>query len=67
MGCSGGKSALRLFSVFRDLRRRPYWGNHFWSQGYGVGTVGLDEEKRRKYVKYQERQERRQEELRFSQ
>ena len=27
-----GKSALRWFSVSRDLRRRPYWGNHFWSQ-----------------------------------
>ena len=67
MGRVKGKSALRLFSVFRDLRRRPYWGNHFWSQGYCVGTVGLDEEKIRKYVKYQERQERRQEELRFSQ
>lgn len=67
MGRIKGKSALRLFSVFRDLRRRPYWGNHFWSQGYCVGTVGLDEDKIRKYVKYQERQERRQEELRFGQ
>ena len=65
MGRVKGKSALRLFSVFRDLRRRPYWGNHFWSQGYCVGTVGLDEEKIRKYVKYQEQQERRQEEFRF--
>jgi putative transposase len=67
MGRVKGKSALRVFSVFRDLRRRPYWGNHFWSQGYCVGTVGLDEEKIRKYVKYQEQQERRQEELRFGQ
>jgi hypothetical protein len=31
-----------------------------------VGTVGLDEEKIRKHVKYQERQEQRQEEFRFS-
>ena len=67
MGRVKGKNALRVFSVFRDLRRRPYWGNHFWSQGYCVGTVGLDEEKIRKYVKYQEQQERRQEELRFGQ
>jgi len=27
MGRVKGKSALRLFSVFRDLRRRPYWGS----------------------------------------
>ena len=66
MGRVKGKSALRLFSVFRDLRRRPYWGNHFWAQGYCVGTVGLDEEKIRKYVKYQERAEQRQEEFRFA-
>jgi putative transposase len=67
MGRVKGKSTLRLFSMFRDLRRRPYRGNHFWAQGYWVGTVGLNEEKIRKYVKYQEQQERRQEEFRFSQ
>ena len=39
-------------------------GNHFWAQGYCVGTVGLDEDMIRKYVKYQERQEQKQEELR---
>src|ERR1041384_3915423 len=65
LGWVKGKRALRLFSVFRDLRRRPYWGNHFWAQGYRVGAVGLDEEKIRKDAKYQEQQERRQEEFRF--
>ena len=40
--------------------------NHFWAQGYCVGTVGLDEDMIRKYVKWQEKQERRQEELQFS-
>ncbi len=34
MGRLKGKTAIRLFSVFRDLRRRPYWGNHFWVEGY---------------------------------
>jgi Transposase and inactivated derivatives len=48
MGRLKGKSAIRLFGAFRDLRRRPYWGNHFWVEGYCVGTVGLDEEKIRK-------------------
>jgi len=60
-----GKSALRIFSVFRDLRRKRYWGNHLWTPGYCVGTVGRDEEQIRKYVKYQERAERKQEEFRF--
>jgi putative transposase len=61
-----GKSAIRVFSAFRDLRQRRYWGNHFWAQGDCVGTVGLDEEMIRKYVKWQEKQAQRQEEFRFS-
>ena len=67
MGRVKGKSALRVFSVFRDLRKKRYWGNHLWSPGYCVGTVGLDEEQIRKYVKYQERADRKQEEFRFGQ
>jgi len=66
MGRLKGKTAIRVFSVFRDLRRQRYWGNHFWAQGYCVGTVGLDEEMIRKYVKWQEKQEQRQEQFRFS-
>jgi putative transposase len=66
MGRTKGKTAIRVFSVFRDLRRHKYWGNHFWSPGYCVGTVGLNEEQIRKYVKYQEEVEQRQEAFRFS-
>ena len=65
MGRTKGKTALRVFSVFRDLRQKRYWGNHFWRPGYCVGTVGLNEEQIRKYVKYQEEKEREQEEFRF--
>ena len=43
---------------FKELKQRPYWGNHFWARGYCVDTVGLDEEKIRAYVKYQEKRER---------
>lgn len=44
---------------FRHLKHRPYWGDHFWARGYCVDTVGLDAEKIRKYVKYQQDQEKR--------
>lgn len=54
MGRVKGKGALRVFSVCRELRRKPYWGNHFWAKGYCVDTVGLDAEMIRKYVKWQE-------------
>ena len=66
MGYLKGKSAIRVLSVFRDLRRHRFWGHHFWAQGYCVGTVGLDAEMIRKYVKWQEKAEQRQEEFRFS-
>jgi putative transposase len=37
MGRLKDKSAIRVFSAFRDLRQRRYWGHHFWAQGYCVG------------------------------
>ena len=58
MGIIKGRTAIRVFNKFRKLKKRPYWGNHFWSRGYCVDTVGLDAEKIRLYVKYQEAKER---------
>jgi putative transposase len=58
VGTLKGRTAIRVFNRFRELKRRPYWGNHFWARGYCADTVGLDAEKIRKYVRYQERKER---------
>ena len=58
MGILKGKTAIGIFKHFPNLRRKPYWGNHFWSRGYCVSTIGLDEEKIRRYVRYQEDNER---------
>ncbi|MBL7188876.1 MAG: transposase [Phycisphaerae bacterium] len=60
-----GRTAIRLLRRFPDLRKRRYWGNHFWTKGYCVDTVGLDEDKIRQYVKYQEDKERREEQMKF--
>ena len=57
VGMIKGKSALRVFSKFKNLKEKKYWGNHFWSRGYCVDTVGLDLDMIRKYVKYQEKRE----------
>ena len=54
MGILKGKTAIKLFKSYLQLKKKPYWGNHFWSRGYCVDTIGLDEEKIKKYVKYQE-------------
>jgi putative transposase len=59
MGIVKGRTAIRVFNKFRTLKKKPYWGNHFWASGYCVDTIGLDEEKIRRYVQYQEAKERR--------
>ena len=64
-GTVKGRTAIRVFKQFPYLKRKPYWGNHFWAKGYCVDTVGLDAEMIRKYVKYQENKERREEQLHF--
>jgi len=45
----------------RYIKKKPYWENNFWSRGYYVSSIGLDENKIRKYVKYQEEIERQKE------
>ena len=57
MGYLKGKIALRLFLQYENLGRR-YWGRHLWTRGYCVSTAGLDEDKIRKYVQWQEKQEK---------
>jgi len=65
MGVVKGKTAIKIFKSYPQLKKKPYWGNHFWSRGYCVDTIGMDEEKIRKYVKYQEKQEQKEEEQGF--
>ena len=66
MGRLNGRSAIRVLRRFSYLRQRRYWGNHFWAPGYCVDTIGLDAEMIRKYVQYQERKERKTEQLRLN-
>ena len=54
VGMVKGRTAIRVLQRFRELRQKPYWGNHFWTKGYCVDTVGLDLEKIQAYVQYQD-------------
>jgi len=58
MGIIKGKTAIKIFKSFSGLKKKPYWGNHFWARGYFSSTVGIDEDKIRRYVKYQEEKEK---------
>lgn len=66
MGTLKGKTAIKIFKSYPQLRTKPYWGNHFWAKGYCVDTIGLDEDKIKKYIKYQEEQERIEEQQRLN-
>ena len=58
IGFLKGKSAVRIHRELMSARRVK--GMHFWSRGYCVSTVGLDEQTVRKYIRHQEEEEKRQ-------
>ena len=47
------KSSEYLRREFPELCKK-YWGMHIWARGYFVSTVGIDREVIRKYVKEQQ-------------
>ena len=65
VGYIKGKSAIHLARVYAE-RRRNYVGQHFWARGYFVSTVGRDEEVIREYIRNQEVEDARLEQLSVS-
>ena len=53
-----GKSAIHLARVYGE-RQRNYRGQHFWTRGYFVSTVGRDEATIRTYIQRQEAEDQR--------
>ena len=62
VGYMKGKSAIHLARVYGE-RKRGFTGQHFWARGYFVSTVGRDEETIRQYIRNQEEEDRRLEQL----
>ena len=58
IGFLKGKSAVRIHRQI--LKQKRVTGLHFWSRGYCVSTVGLDEQTVREYIRTQEKLEKRQ-------
>ena len=64
IGLIKGKSAIHLARVYGE-RRRNFTGQHFWARGYFVSTVGRDEAVIREYIRRQEEEDRRLDQLNF--
>ena len=56
VGFIKGKSAIFIARNFTG-RRRNFVGESFWARGYYVSTVGLDESVVRNYIKDQEKED----------
>jgi putative transposase len=57
IGFLKGKSAIRAHYEF-GKRKAPTQQKNFWSRGYFVSTVGIDEETIRNYVRNQDEQDK---------
>jgi putative transposase len=62
IGYIKGKSAIHLARVYGE-KRRNFVGQHFWARGYFVSTVGRDEEVIRRYIRHQEEEDKRLEQI----
>ena len=62
VGFIKSKSAIHVARVYGE-RKRNFVGQHFWARGYYVSTVGRDEAVIRAYIRQQELEEERLEQL----
>ena len=58
VGFLKGKSAISIARNYMG-RKKNFTGQSFWARGYHVSTVGRDEEVIRNYIKHQEQEDRR--------
>ena len=64
VGYVKGKSAIHIARTYLG-RKKNFVGQHFWARGYFVSTVGRDEDTVREYIKTQEAEDRRQDQMKL--
>lgn len=64
VGYLKGKSAISIARRFMG-RAKNFTGENFWARGYFVSTVGLDEEMVRAYIRHQEKEDERYDQLKL--
>ena len=64
VGYLKGKSAIHIARTYRG-RDKNFTGESFWARGYFVSTVGRDEVKIREYIRNQEKEDVRLDQLKL--
>ena len=64
VGYIKGKSAIHLARSYGE-RKRNFVGQHFWARGYFVSTVGREEAVIREYIRTQEEEDKRLDQLKL--
>jgi putative transposase len=59
-----GKSAIHIARSYRG-QKQNFTGYHFWARGYFVSSLGKDEEMLREYIRRQEQEDQRLDQLRM--
>jgi putative transposase len=62
VGFIKGKSAIHMAREYGE-RKRNFVGQHFWARGYFVSTVGRDETVIREYIRRQEEEDKKRDQL----
>ena len=65
VGYIKGKSAIHIARVYGE-RKRNFVGQHFWARGYFVSTVGRDEAIIRGYIRNQETEDQRLDQMKLN-
>ena len=64
VGYIKGKSAIHIARSYRG-QKQNFTGYHFWARGYFVSSLGKDEEMIREYIRRQEQEDQRLDQLRM--
>ena len=64
VGFLKGKSAIHIARTFMN-RKKNFMGENFWARGYYVSTVGKDEKAVQAYIRRQEEEDRRVDQLKL--
>jgi putative transposase len=64
VGFLKGKSAIHIARTFMN-RKKNFMGENFWARGYYVSTVGKDEKAVQAYIRRQEAEDRRVDQLKL--